>query len=290
MKKLTPLFFIILSLGVIFGCKTKKLTSSYMNKNITIDGDIADWGNLPVYHMKDLSVFVSLCNDEENLYVMLSFKNKQLIQSFQMTGITLWLDNSGKKQKEFGMRLTGNMPFKREFERDGRRGNNINRGERPPERPTEGKRPDFPMGNKVEGLSFVTGDGELIPPVKGKSMPEGEYKTSMGNQILEFKIPIKKNDENIIGLNVLKKGVVSIGFEAGRSMQAGSRGMGPPGGGDMGGKGERMDGGRMGGSRMGGPGGKMGGMDRGAKERVGKQEMWFKVRLADRSNGSEGDK
>ena len=265
MKKLILLFIVALLCSMLAGCKTKIMTSIYTDQHIKIDGDITEWDNIPVYQIEYPPIYMSLCNDEENLYVMLSFKNRQMVQWFQMTGVTLWLDNSGKKKKEFGVRLTDYMPL----ERTRRRDENINEERRPPGNQRFRK---F-MENRVDGLSFVTGEGEVILPTKRENEPFGDFKTSIGNQTLEFKIPIKKNNNNVIGLEVLSKGNVSIGFETGLDMSGGVDRMGE------GGVGKR------GGGRMGGRGGRMGeNMDLSrSRQRIGKQEMWIKVRLSDKT-------
>jgi len=42
-------------------------------------------------------VLLSLCNNSENLYVLFRFNNPEWARAIRMGGVTLWLDNTGKK-------------------------------------------------------------------------------------------------------------------------------------------------------------------------------------------------
>jgi hypothetical protein len=273
------LSFIVLS--TIIGCSqnTLEMQSNWTPELIEIDGYLYDWTDKPMTYFKDEEVSLGILNDNENLYVLFCFRNDQWAQLIRMGGVTLWFDNKGEKNKDFGIRYKGGPP---PAEIHGDRRVQIE---------------NLP-GEQRERFKESQGqESQLIIIDKGKhtiTIPGGSHGVSVnssisqGLYIYEFRVPIKDKEKEYHSINTQPGQTIDVGFEWGLSedeimnmrkeldiegddMERPPRGSGmqspndeggmePPAGGDM-----RPDRGmRPGGSR----------------QLVEKKEIWVKVSLA----------
>lgn len=92
---------LVLILIISFGCSTYEAT--YQEKALKIDGSSSDWttsldkkGNSDLYY--------SITNDSENLYVRLNTSNQSIQRKIHMNGLSIWVDTTGKKNKQLGIK------------------------------------------------------------------------------------------------------------------------------------------------------------------------------------------
>lgn len=71
--------------------------------NITIDGDVKEWGDSLRYYNKDKQLNYSLANDQENLYMAIRINDRSEIIRVLRAGITLSIDTRGKKKESFSI-------------------------------------------------------------------------------------------------------------------------------------------------------------------------------------------
>ena len=259
------------------GCKgQQEVETHWSEKSIQVDGHITDWTGIPTTYFEESAVQLGFANDSEELHILFRFSNEMWARLIRMGGLTLWLDNSGKKNKEFGLRYTGGPPLS-ELQDPGMAG--------------EGGFLDRMTEEQKESLAqrAVSGDQLTVlnkenDPIKnlpsdGSKGPAVAFADLQGIYTYEFSIPLKKSDLVTYGIDAQPGQAICLGLEWGlsdeqRKQMMRPRGGGPPGGG--------MGGGRPGGGMGGGRGG-MGGGPR--PQMPGKQEVWVKTILASPSNG-----
>lgn len=92
------------------GCdKTISVQSVWNDGRVNVDGRGEDWENVPLDSVEEMKLSWGIRNDGSNLYVLIVSWNDQLIRIFQREGITLWIDSSLGKKKDFGIFVMGGM-------------------------------------------------------------------------------------------------------------------------------------------------------------------------------------
>ncbi|MEZ5358119.1 MAG: hypothetical protein R3F48_04750 [Candidatus Zixiibacteriota bacterium] len=291
-KRLLVLFLVFLLLAAVQGCKSKEMESRWTDKPMKIDGKINDWSGIPILTAEDSDVGLGLCNDSQNIYIVMKFRNPVWLQSIRRAGINIWIDKKAKKEKDFGFVYNG-IPT------------SIDLSKLRPDRRNSGDQNNFPqmggdnnrMGDRPGGmrdekaveLRLIDVNSifqEAIIATDGSEGPEIACDTSMSFIVYEMKVPLPESMSRFYGIGTAMGEKLSLGFiwnnmEEMRKEMSGSR----PGGGDFGGGGPGGGmGGPPGGGMGGGPGG--GGPPGGGRpdqddDSMKKQEIWVKTILAD---------
>jgi hypothetical protein len=71
--------------------------------NITIDGDLKDWGDSLRYYNQEKQLNYALANDQENLYMAIRVNDRSEQIRILREGLTLSIDTRGKKKETFTM-------------------------------------------------------------------------------------------------------------------------------------------------------------------------------------------
>ena len=268
------IIFVVTALFLNTGCSSKMLEtkSVWPGKNINIDGSIDEWEEIPVISDDDDNTFnFKLCNDNDYLYTAFYSKDINLGGQIKMTGVKLWVDSTGGKNKKRGLLFSGG-PEPSEM-----------RDSTPPEIRSGDERMRFPGGNrsmymesiKKDKFAVINDKGDSDPISKdGINGPAIEYGISNGTLIYELRIPLREKGLESFAIRANPGDEISFCLEiqgGGKpeSMRGGHMPEGrPPGGGDMPGGG------------MPPPGG--GGPPRGGRPPEGsqKEEFWIKIILA----------
>jgi len=261
------LFLALVWLILILNCKTQKMPARWSKKPIEVDGQQADWDNTSIGYFEDMGVQLGLCNDTERLYVIFRFSDPRWAQAILMGGVTLWLDNSGKKNKDFGIRYSGG-PSLSVLQNLGKGGFwdklTSEQKERLMDKQTS-------MADQVT-VVYKEKDQGIALPADGSSGPAVAFADTQNIYTYEFSIPLKKSSVFSHALGVAPGQTIGIGLEWGgmdkeerqRMMKGMGGGRGVPPGGGGGGRGGR-------GNRPGG------GFRPQTQE---KQEVWVKTKLA----------
>ncbi|MEW5925372.1 MAG: hypothetical protein AB1746_15430 [Candidatus Zixiibacteriota bacterium] len=264
---------------ILPGCKGQEVECAWMANPTVIDGQRNDWKDMPFTYFEDEDVVLGLSNDNDNLYVFFSFKNAQWARMIQMSGITLWFDGKGKKNKNWGLRYRGGpkMPERQDKTDDRMRDMPDDMMDKSRQNPMENGAP-FAIISK-------TRDQEYIIDTSGSDGPAVSSAVTNGIYTYEFRIPIRVSGNELYNFSAAPGQIVGIGSEWGGMPEGMSRpegggrpgGVEPPDGGFPGGGGGFPGGGGgMGGGPGGGPPG--GGREMPSME---KQEIWVKTVLAE---------
>ncbi len=260
------LSLIVASLTLLGGCKTQEISSHWSAHPMQVDGQMTDWTGIPAHYLEDSGVQLGLCNDNQDLYVLFRFNNQVWARAIRMGGVTIWLDNSGRKERNFGIRYTGG-PSPSEMQQAGM-GNRGGFWENlTPEQKKRFLQREARMANRISVIN-KEGNVETTIPANGSSGLAAGFGVLQGVYTYEFRIPLQKGDISHYGIGTQPGQTISLGLEWGgmgredRQRMREEMGGRPPGGGK----------GVMGG--WGGHG------DRPGSQPPGKQEIWVKTVLS----------
>ncbi len=259
-----PVMFSILILFsfLLVGCghSQLELNSNWRDREITVDGNNADWLGTMLFFEED-NVSVGLLNDENFLYICMIAEDQFMRTQVMRQGFTLWFDPDGGKEKTFGIKYPLGM------QAGGRR---MRIDEQSMERSRQA--PRRPM---IELEILGPGKDEL------KKMPIAEAKGidiivefSSGMLVYELKVPLIQSEQYPYAIGAEAGSSVGIGFETPKMKRSDMR--------------RQMSGGRGGGGTMGGMRGGAGGRGMsggGRRSQMPKSlKIWTVVQLA--SNNS----
>lgn len=263
------LIFIMLFVFILNSkcAKQIELSSKWRDSEIFIDGIDNEWGSATIYVAK-AKVSITLINDNQDLYIRLCSRDRQVHAQVLGMGLTIWFDPDGGKEKTLGIRFPLGMKDTPMMTRT-REGD-------------QGERLQKMLEESTNELEILRSDGEeinriLLTEAKTHGI-DVKMGFSRGNLVYELKVPLIQDEEHLYAIDIdtpeADAGpLIGIGFETPEfsmkemreKMEEGGTGMpgeGPPPGGD------RMPGGVRG-------GGPPGGIDK--AERL---NLWTKVQLA----------
>ena len=243
-----------------------QFSSELCTRKIVIDGDNNDWNGIPAYVDKNNVLAVSVCHDDEYIYVCLLTWDPQTQRQIIGGGLTVWFDRTGSDDKTFGI----NFPLGRYA------------GE-PSQRIDDRNRKDFDTSKQITN-QFVSEmeiigpketDRYLLPFTNNEGIQAKIGRVDGGEMVYELQVPLKKTTEHPNAIQP-KNNYIGLGFETGEMTGFGKR-SGESDGSDsqpQGGTGRgHRGGGYSGGGRMHQGGGSKSGN---AAEPV---KMWWKVKL-----------
>ena len=276
------LLFMIFLLGAT-GCNSQKMQSAWAPDKIEIDGQMQDWSGNQTTYFEDEDILMGLANDSQNLYLLVRFNDPQWARMIKMSGLTVWIDPDGGKDKIFGLRYTGGPSMEDFQQRQGDSARTMPEGEN--QFPGMDRFKDK-MKERPEFAVVDSKSEQIVPiPKDGSKGPSAEFYSDGGFYNYEFSVPLELISADFYGLELKpgqKIGIGSIWGGSDRDEIRNEMGGGP------GGKTGGGPGGGMGGSPPsgGGPGGGMGGGPPGGGMRgerpnmPEKQEYWFDITLA----------
>ncbi len=106
MRKILPIAVSVLAIVFVVSAKEKTFESIWAVSPLTIDGLVSDWEGSPLHMEKKVKTEYAFRNDADNLYVLFKFNDLKYLSSIEITGMTLWIDTSGKKDKDRGIKFT----------------------------------------------------------------------------------------------------------------------------------------------------------------------------------------
>lgn len=207
---LTVSFLVIFILGgsLVSQAADKEVKSFWASSPLKIDGSFADWSGTPMKFEESVMVDYSFLNDANNLYVLFIFKDKKFLSSIGQTGMTIWINNEGKKKEKYGIKFMKEKikpdKFISMYE--------AQKGAIPEDKKEEMRKKPFYLVNKVN----------VINKKRKKKSPEGEFRPAVyryqkqGNMyVYEFAIPLERVSEVAPGVGADPGKGVKVGFEWG---------------------------------------------------------------------------
>jgi hypothetical protein len=282
------LLTMVLLCSLLWG-KNTELTSHKAAPGFKVDGKLGDWSEESMTYLEEQQVTVALSNDSANIYVLVCSRKPDIARLIRMTGLSVYLDAKGEKQKDFYLKFTGGPTREQIAAVSGETPSDSSR-----QRPQEGRgRRGGP--DQQREPKFICFQKDVIAekeiPMDGSEGPAAAFGVDKSFFVYEFSVPLKESGVRFYGIGVPATSKIGLGLlwgEVDRSkmregMGGGPGGMGGGGGMPGGGGGGPEGGGPGGGGGMGGPGGGQGGPPgggRGGFETPKKQEVWLKVQLA----------
>jgi len=246
-------YIYLLSMGVLLlltsvvWCKDTEFNSIWRKAEITVDGAESEWSGL-FYYLEEQKVGLGLQNDTDNLYVIIKATDRNTQLQIMRTGLTIWLDATGKKKKTLGIHYPiGMQDYGMPLAMD-----------RQPSQDSSKLQKQFTeMLDKIEILGPGKNDKNRINRVNNSGI-EASVNDTLGVMVCEFKIPLKQSNELPYAIAANIGSVISLGLETGELKQEMMKEKPPMGEGMPGGGGGMPPGGMPPGGRGGMPGGREG--------------------------------
>ncbi len=252
---------------------THKVESHTRIDEITVDGDIEDWENVPTLYLEESLRVVALSHDDTSLYVMFRFGDSRLAESLMRRGVILWVNGDGKKKNKndaFGVRYAGSQQIADGLQNQGSasghefRANRSSDGEewRPPQDLMAMRAEPGELVVIRDGVKDVITDTDPSRFHAASTQIDGVYAYELRLPIDEIggrvaETPTSEPRELAIGIQIgglteAEKELMQTAMQEKRNSMGGSGGMG---GRSSGGGGGRSSGGMGGKGGMGGSGG-----------------------------------
>jgi len=188
------------------GCSSlPQFSSEVCTKKIVIDGDNSEWNGIPSYIDKNNVLAVSVCHDDEYVYVCMITQDSQTQRQIMGGGLTVWFDRTGSDDKTFGI----NFPLGRHTGGASQRMN-------------EETRRDFDTARQVmdqttlemEIIGSKETDRYLLPLVNNEGIQAKIGKLNGREMVYELQVPLKKTAGHPNAIEP-KKDFIGLGFETG---------------------------------------------------------------------------
>ena len=101
-KKVLSFSFVIMFSCIFSYGKDEIIKSQWASSPPKIDGLDQDWTAMNLYSQKN-NIKLGLRNDEKYLYILFCFTNPKYLSTVELTGLTVYFNPEGKKDKDFGL-------------------------------------------------------------------------------------------------------------------------------------------------------------------------------------------
>ncbi len=211
LRKVSVVAAAVLSIAFCVFAKEKTAESTWAAFPLTVDGIVNDWEGDPLNVEKKMEAEYAFRNDAESLYVFFKFNDPKYLSSIDITGMTLWIDIEGKKDKDLGVRF-----FKKRISAD----EYIAILES-----QQGPLSDAQKENVRASAFYFISQAEALDK-KGNPFEQGEggeavkgavYNVSVQQDAIayEFRLPLKNLAGSLLGVETKPGEIVGIGFEWG---------------------------------------------------------------------------
>jgi len=188
-KIATPVTLIGLILNSGCGGKALETQSQWSVEPIKVDGQVEDWSAIPLTYFEDEQVSLGLQNDDESLYILFRTKSQTWERLIRMSGVTMWLDETGGKKKDFGIRYIGG-PSLSEMQKTGMPGEGSFRDNLTPEQKQHLIQKQEAIADQITVL-YEEGKQEIFIPADGSRGPAISSAVPQGIYTYEFRIPLQ---------------------------------------------------------------------------------------------------
>ena len=110
-------YAIFLTQICFFNCAKQSISSFWADESMTIDGEISEWQAAMQYDEK-LDASYGFQNDDEFLYVALETGNPALQRQLLMSGLVIWVNDTGDKTKDIGFKFPRGLMERQRPSRD----------------------------------------------------------------------------------------------------------------------------------------------------------------------------
>jgi hypothetical protein len=211
MRKIFALVVLVLAVVLVAFAKEKSVESIWAASPLTIDGLVNDWKGDPFHAEKKVKGEYAFRNDSDTLFVFFVFNDLKYLSSIEITGMTLWIDTGGKKDKDLGVKFTKKKISADEY---------ISILEK-----QQGVISDEQKESLQASAFYFISQAEAVDK-KGNPFEQGEdseaakgaaFNVSVQQDAVtyEFRVPLKNLTGTIAGNEAEPGGIVGVGFEWG---------------------------------------------------------------------------
>ena len=105
-SKIFLISVLVLAIVLVARAKEKSVDSIWAAAPLKVDGLADDWESDPFHVEKKVKAEYAFRNDSDSLYVFFKFNDAKYLSSIEITGMVLWIDIEGKKNKDLGVKFT----------------------------------------------------------------------------------------------------------------------------------------------------------------------------------------
>jgi hypothetical protein len=211
MRKIFTSAVLVLAVVLVAFAMEKPVESIWVASPLKIDGLVNEWNGDPFHLEKKVKVEYAFRNDSDTLFVFFKFNDLKYLSSIEITGMTLWIDSGGKKEKDLGVKFTKKRISADEYvsilEKQ--------QGAISDEQKESLRAGEFYFISQAEAVDKKGNpfeQGEISEAVKGAA-----YNVSIQQDAVtyEFRVPLK----NLTGASLRSEsepdGIIGVGFEWG---------------------------------------------------------------------------
>lgn len=210
-KKIFAGTVLLLAVAFCGFAQEKTIQSIWASSPLVMDGLINEWEGDPFHEEKKVKVEYAFRNDADTLYVFFRFNDFKYLSSIEITGMTLWIDTRGKKDKDLGVKFTKKRISADEYiailERQ--------QGALSDEQKESVRASAFYFISQAEALDKK--GNPLEQEESGATVKGAAYNVSIEQDAVtyEFKVPFKNLTSALSGAQTEPGEIVGIGFEWG---------------------------------------------------------------------------
>jgi hypothetical protein len=203
------------------------IPSKWASPPPNVDGQIEEWQGDTMNAQKNLGVEYALRNDGKDLYILLVFNDPKYLSSIEMTGLTLYANASGKKDKDFAVRYIRKTVSGEQLvaymEKQGK----------PLSEERKSEIIDKPQFVVFEATAINKKGEEIFPSglTPDMDLPGFRYGRQQNQIVYEMRIPLCSRDYHPTGIGAEPGKVIKLGFEWGGMTAEMRAAMRSPGGG-----------------------------------------------------------
>ena len=213
-SKLILIFFILPGLILVTASNSmakKNIPQSIWTKNpLKIDGSSSDWTDVQINKVKKYSIDYAFKNNSNYLYIIFTFKESKFLSSINSSGMTIWLNNKGKKKKRYGIKFLKRRITPEAF---------IQLVEKKHGKLAEDKKAEIKKRKfyTINQSGIVNKESENPIPINlaAEQAPAFQVKPAAGMMSYEFKIPLQNIEGKITGIGTSPGEKIALGFEWG---------------------------------------------------------------------------
>jgi hypothetical protein len=204
------LFILVFSITLSVFPKKQINQSNWADKPVVVDGKGSEWEGISLLENKKLKIDYAFKNDMDYLYIFFVFNDGKYMSTLSSSGLTIWLNSTFKKKKNFGIK------FKRRTITPEAFISIVESKQGPLSEEQKAKIKQKKFYTIFQNGVIKKGSDEAIPiTIASKIAPAFSVKTVNRTFVFEFKIPLKKVEGQVVGIGSEPGKDIMLGFEWG---------------------------------------------------------------------------
>ncbi len=208
LRKNATLFIIMACILLFSSCRSlDTMSSKWLSVPLQDDGRMEDFSKSITSQLYENGMLVGVGNDEEYMYIFFSPDIRHIERPPSLASLTLWLDDNGKKTREYG------FIYSRACFRESIQGGRAAREHEPPEKKDAPRGKPPMLSEPLLQLIDRPNKKQIFLNPNGSQGLQVHFSSDWGDCVYSWRIPlIDENKENMIGLNAKPGYAVGIGL------------------------------------------------------------------------------